>query len=272
MSEAIYRAESDTLDYTPVAAISAGKIVRMPDGRAGVLATDLAASEKGASYTEKVFDVICAAATVWSDGEEVFWDDTNKLAVVAGNANASFRLGVCVGGKSSTSLTTVRVDLNAVSGIAAKTVIVADSSAVSNTVTETVVATASFPASALKQGNVIAFLAALIATATNSTDTFRGRVRLGGVAGTVVADTGAIDLADNDVGVLRGEITIREDGASGTFVAASQSVLKTTAKPIVVQSTAIDTTAAITLVLTIEESVASASNSAKATQFNVNVK
>ena len=115
-------------------------------------------------------------------------------------------------------------------------------------------------------------LAAAIATSTNGTDTFRYRVRLGGVAGSVVADSGAIDLANNDVLVAQGQIVIREDGAAGSIVGASQGVLKTTAFNTLLDATATDTTAALSLVLTCVQSVASASNSCRATAFNAIVR
>lgn len=270
MSEATYRMIADQQDYTPLVAVLAGLVILMADGRAGVVQADLAAAQKGSIIVEGILDFNSASATVFVDGEDVWWDDTNNLAVKTGISTATFRLGTAVGAKASGALV-VRVDLNAraFGGCDKIAEAVADSAAVTNTVTETIVGTVTIPANRLKTGTIIEFLAALIATATNSTDTFQGRVRLGGVAGTVVADTTAIDLANSDVGVLKGQIVIRTDGAGGTFVAASQSQMKTTSNPLVSASVAIDTTAAITLVFTIQESVASAGNSAVAREFNV---
>lgn len=253
-------------DYTPAAALDGGSVVLLGSGLIGITLTAIAAGVLGSVATEGLFDFNSASATVFTSGEDVFWDATNFLAVPAGDANATYRVGRATAAKVS-GATTVRVLLNSNEGSLNLTA-VADSAAVSNTTTETVVGTFSIPAGALIQARIIDFMAALVATATNSTDTFRFRVRLGGVAGTVVGDTTAIDLANNDAGVIMGQVVIREDGAAGTFVAGSQSILKTTANPIVVQSTAIDTTTAKTLVVTIEESVASASNSAKLVAFN----
>ena len=141
----------------------------------------------------------------------------------------------------------------------------ANGTAVTNTAAETVMASFAIPAGALKQGRIIDYFAAAIATATNGTDTFRYRVRLGGLTGSVVADSGAIDLANNDALVVQGQVVVREDGASGSIVGAAQGVLKTTAFNTLLDAAATDTTAALTLVLTCQQSAASAGNSARAT-------
>lgn len=271
MAEAIYLSCGDALDYTPAAAVTAGKIVLLPSLLVGVVAVGVAANELAAAQTEGVYDVLTATGTTFDDGAPVYWDDTNKLAVNPGAATASFRLGRAIGAKVS-GPTLVRVELNAPMGISARTVAVADSSAVTNVTAETIVGTFTIPANALKVGSVIEFLAGIIASATNSTDTFRVRVRIGGVSGTVVADSTAIDLANGDTGVLRGQVVVRATGASGSIAAASQSILKTTANPLVIGATTIDTTAAITLVATITESVASAGNSAVASVFTAEIR
>lgn len=261
----------DNLPYTPAAALDGGSVVLLPDGRVGVTKTAIAAGVLGAVGTEGVFDFNSDTATVISEGEDVYWDASGLLAVPAGNAAASYRVGRAVRAKVSGDLV-VRVLLNATAGLALRQVITANGTAVTNTTTETVMATFSLPAGALKQGRVIEYMAAAIATATNGTDTFRYRVRLGGVAGSIVADTGAVDLANNDAAVIMGQVVVREDGASGSIVGAALSVIKTTAANTLLDATALDTTAATTLVLTCTQSVASASNSARATAFNAIVR
>lgn len=263
--KAIFRQLDGLQDYTPSAAAVAGDIIQFQDGRAGVVEADLAASQKGAAYTRGIFDVLSATGTLFSIGEDVWWDGSN--AVKTGATGAYLRLGVATIAKISGDLV-VRCDLNA--DVVQKNVaIVAGSAAVSNTVTETVVATATIKANTLKVGSILDFFAKFIATATNSTDTFRFLVRIGGVAGSIVFDSTAIDLADNDACVGMGQVVIRTDGASGTMVAAALGQSKTTVSKTVLESTAIDTTADITLVATITESVASASNSARCDIFNV---
>lgn len=268
---AAYLQSSNCLDHTPTAALDAGSVVRLPDGRVGVTPSAIAAGITGTVATDGVYDLAAASGTLFTDGEDVYFDATNKLAVPAGNANANFRFGRAVAAKIS-GVTSVRALINAVSGLAARAVTTADSAAVTNTVAETVIGTLSIPANSLSQGRVVEFFAGVIATATNSTDTFRFRVRLGGVAGAVIADTTAIDLANSDTGVISGQVVVREDGAAGSIVGAALSTLKTTANQTLLDATALDTTAATTLVLTCTESVASASNSARATLFTASVR
>lgn len=269
-TEATYAKPMGILDYTAVTAVEAGTIVLLASGRAGIVQTDLAAGELGSVQDTGIINATVDTNVVWSDGEEIWWDDANNTAVVAGAATATFRLGLAIGAKVAGVLIG-QVELNGRPG-PMKLVTVADSVALTASAAETILATYSIPANSLKQGQVLAFIAALIATATNATDTFQFRVRLGGLTGTVVADTTAIDLANNDVGVIRGEVVIREDGAVGAFVAESLSMLKTTPTPSLVQSTAIDTTAATTLVLTGQHSTTSAGNISKATIFAVEKK
>jgi predicted RecA/RadA family phage recombinase len=273
MAEATFVQCDDMLDYTPSSAARAGAVILLAIGLAGIVGSGLDANTLGAVHTEGLFDIAAASGTVFTDGEVVYWDNVNKLAVNSGAATASFRLGSAFGGKINGS-TTVRTLLNSSPSPAIRSVSVADSAAVSNTVTETVIGTYTIPAGMLVQGRVLEFLAAAIATATNSTDTFRFRVRLGDITGTVIADSTAVDLANGDASVQMGVVVVREDGLIGTglFTAAAQSILKTTSNPTVVQATAIDTTVAQVLVFTCQESVASAGNSAKATAFNVYVR
>jgi predicted RecA/RadA family phage recombinase len=261
----------DNLPYTPAAALDGGSVVLLPDGRVGVTLTAIAAGVLGAVVTEGILDFNSDTATLFSEGEDVFWDATNFLAVPAGNANASYRVGRATRAKISGDLV-VRVLINATAGLALRQVITANGAAVTNTTAETAMASFVIPAGALKQGRIIDYFAATIATSTNGTDTFRYRVRLGGVAGSVVADTGAIDLANNDIAVIAGQVVVREDGASGSIVAAAHGMLKTTGFNTLLDATAVDTTAALTLVLTCTQSAASASNSTRATLFNAIVR
>lgn len=261
----------DNLPYTPVSALDGGSVVLLPDGRVGVTLTAIAAGIMGAVVTEGILDFNSASATIFSEGEDVFWDPTNFLAVPAGDANALYRVGRATRAKISGDLV-VRVLINASSGLALRQVVTANGTAVTNTVAETVMSTFTIPAGALKQGRVIDFVAGFIATSTNATDTFRYRIRMGGVAGAVIADTTAIDLANNDVGCIMGHITIREDGAAGSIVGAAQSILKTTATPNLLDATALDLSLAQTLVLTCQQSVASAANSTRTTLFNAIVR
>ena len=149
---------------------------------------------------------------------------------------------------------------------------IAASAALTNTVTETALDSVSIGADTLKAGDVVHIVAQGIATATNSTDTLTIKVKFGTV---VLTATAAVDVADNDVWFTNTYVTIRTQGASGTFVSAGHNTLgvegTATARTDIVASTAIDTTAAQTCQITGTWSVASASNSCRNDQFIVEI-
>lgn len=108
MSEAvIYKEAINQQDYTPAAAVVAGEVVHLADGRAGVVATDLAASAKGAVYTAGIFTMAKTATMVLLDGQKVYWDVANSKVKYKGD----FLVGVTVEDAASAA-TTVKVALN----------------------------------------------------------------------------------------------------------------------------------------------------------------
>ena len=147
---------------------------------------------------------------------------------------------------------------------------IAASTALSNSITETTLDTISLQTDEISAGDVIEVFAQGIATATNSTDTLQIKVKIGG---TVVLQTAAVDVADADVWVLHGFVTIRTSGPSGTFVSGGFVQIgvegTATARMDIVASSAIDTTSALACIVTGTWSVASASNSCRNDQFVV---
>lgn len=147
-------------------------------------------------------------------------------------------------------------------------------SALTASSTETTIADAgSLPANSLKVGDVIEVTAQVIATATNSTDTLTLKAKIGGVQ---MVTTGAVDVADGDIGYIKFEAVVRTIGATGTMVAAGVQGLgvpgTVTAKPFLKASGAIDTTAAVPIILTGQWSTTSGSNSCRCDVFNVQVR
>lgn len=149
---------------------------------------------------------------------------------------------------------------------------VAASTTVSNTTTETTFSTSglSLAANTLRAGDIIEVELQGIATATNSTDTLTINLELGT---TTIVTTGAVDVVTNDLFHVRALIQVRTVGASGTIVATGTQALGTsgtvTAKPFLLASTTLDTTAAVTVNATATWSVASASNSVRLDVFAV---
>lgn len=259
------------LQLTAATALSGGDIIQHSDGRAMVRAgmKDSDANELVTFYTKGVFNVAAASGTTFSAGEPVWFDESAELAINGGSKGAGdFYFGVATKAKASGDLV-VEAELNPILSDQILQVLNAAGTAVTNTTTETATATVVIPAGTLHAGAVLEFFASLIASATNSTDTFRVRVRKDSITGDVLADSGAVDLADNDAVILNGQANIRTIGASGTYVAASRGVIKTTQFNTKLESATWDTTADVTLLLTVTQSVASASNSMRADQFNV---
>lgn len=123
------------------------------------------------------------------------------------------------------------------------------------TAAEVVSVTATIPAGALQAGDVLLISALATATGTTGTQTSNARVRIGGASGPVVAATGAVDVADSDVAKLSGRVDVIAIGAPAASSVAinGQAAWATTVQGGLV-STALDTTAAITVVGTIENS------------------
>lgn len=99
---------------------------------------------------------------------------------------------------------------------------------------------------------VVKFSARLHVVSSNATDTWIFRSRLGGLAGTLLQASSAIDLVDDDVYVLSGEISVRTLGASGTFdsVCQFQDVVADSRADAEVVAGALNTTVARDLTIT----------------------
>lgn len=110
MAQAIYINSGETIDYTPSLAVAAGDIVVQGD-LVGVANRPIAANTPGTLTVAGVFDVAKDAATVFSAGAKVYWDDTNNLAVTADGGGTNKLLGKAVAAAGN-GLTLVRVRLS----------------------------------------------------------------------------------------------------------------------------------------------------------------
>lgn len=141
---------------------------------------------------------------------------------------------------------------------------VAASTAITGTLAETAFDTSyTIPANRLSAGTVINFYAQGIATSTVGATTLTCRVRIGGVAGTLITRTQTVDAVDNDIFVMQGTITVRTAGAAGTIVGSGMGGIGQTAMAPMyatfVASTAVDTTTTQVLTATAQWSAADAS-------------
>lgn len=264
----IYRQEGCAIDYTPATAKTAGDVV-FHRGLAGVVKTDIEANQLGALTVEGVFRFDKPAGAV-AIGQRVFWDAANSEANTAGTGPY---LGYAVAAAASGD-TTVDVAINGNSEGSMSLVAVAASTALTNSTTETNFdnSTLTIPANSLNVGDVIRVRAQVIATATNSTDTLTVKLKLGSTA---VASTGAVDVANNDIAYIDADLVVRTIGATGTLVATGAVGLgvegTATAKPFKLASTTVDTTAALTLAVSGQWSVANAGDSCRLDVCNVQI-
>jgi hypothetical protein len=132
--------------------------------------------------------------------------------------------------------------------------------------------TITIPASTLAAGDVVRFTAHVAVPTTVSTDTLRVRVRVGGVSGTAIFDSTAVDVANDDFFRISGGITFRTVGATGTALSVVDAAANVagTFTPTDTQITALtdlDTTASLTVVVTAVWSTQSA-NVAKLQELN----
>lgn len=111
MSEALLVQSGDALDYTSVAAITGGQVIQLPDGRAGVLPTDVAASTLTAAQVTGVYKIDKTTSMVLLAGGRAYWDHSaNKVHYKKVN-DRDFYLGRVVADAAAAD-TTVKVALN----------------------------------------------------------------------------------------------------------------------------------------------------------------
>ena len=88
MAQAQFIHDGDAIDYTPTADVSAGDVVVQSE-LVGVAKRDIKANRLGALAVTGVFDFAKEAGggVIFATGDEVFWDDANDVAVIAGGVN-----------------------------------------------------------------------------------------------------------------------------------------------------------------------------------------
>lgn len=211
-----------------------------------------------------------STAHAWTAGDVLYWDDGASSVT---RTPGPFRIGFAAEDATAAATTgsvLVRVAPGRLWGAST-----AASAAVTNTADETAFdETVVIPAGALVDGSVLHIRAWGIATATNSTDTLQAKLRLADGTNTIaLVTTTALDVADNDTFVLDCWVTIRTDGASGTLVASGHffedAESSVTGQHDTVNSSTVDTTAAITIDVTANWSAADAGNSCRLDQIIV---
>jgi len=112
MAEAtLYQDDDCKLSYTADAALTAGEVLQLRDGRAAVIPLATASGDKIGAQTEGIFKVLKTASIVLLDGGKVFWDHSANTATYNQVSDRDFFLGTVVG-DAAASDTYVYVNLN----------------------------------------------------------------------------------------------------------------------------------------------------------------
>lgn len=133
--------------------------------------------------------------------------------------------------------------------------------------------TYSLPANSLEVGDVLKIKAQVTVNDNNSTDTLTLLLTIGGIT---IATTGAVDVADGDVGYFECDLVVRAIGAAATAVFQASGVQAlgvpgtVTAKPFFkAEGTSFDTTIANVIAVNADWSVAHADNEASLSLLDV---
>lgn len=114
MADALTYKDDDTINQTLAAAVAAGDIWQLPDGRAGVFPTTLASGALGAAQTEGQYIVTKATSQVWIKGAPIWWDHSANAATCnepIGSSDRDFYLGTAVDDVAAATTTGI-VNLN----------------------------------------------------------------------------------------------------------------------------------------------------------------
>lgn len=108
---ALYQAEDCTVDITAAAAYSAGEVIQLADGSAGIVSADVASGGLGHPKAEGVWTVTKTTSVVITAGQPVFWDHSANSATYAPVSDRDFYIGVAFADAASAD-TSMKVILN----------------------------------------------------------------------------------------------------------------------------------------------------------------
>lgn len=256
----------DVISFTTIASSNNLYDVILLDGGIGVLGN--ASTAAGTAVPMKIRGAVRnltkGSGTAWSQGAQLFWDPVNLVltnvptlypagTAIETHVSADVLAGVILSQRGRGGLIGAAAQATALTGSS-----------------EAVAATINIPANLLISGDQIQIDAAIGATAQNSTDTLRVRIRIGGLTGTVVADTGAVQCAANTAAIVSAKLQAGAISATvGTMYGAGLGVATATANAILASVTSLNNTAAIAVVVTYVWSSSSAGDTGNLEYFTV---
>jgi len=113
MAEAVTKQDGiQTVDWTPTAALTAGQVIHLPDGRAAYAPTAIAAAAQGSVQVAGIVTLAKTASMVMLKGTKVYWDHSaSKATVVFGTSTLDYVVGT-VEESATAAATTVDIHLN----------------------------------------------------------------------------------------------------------------------------------------------------------------
>ncbi len=148
--------------------------------------------------------------------------------------------------------------------------IIADGTSLENSTTETVLASKTIDGGILRVGDVLEILARVWVEDNNSTDTLTIKLYVGTEE---IVTTGAVDVADDDIGFIHAFVTVRAIGSSGAVEATGTVALgvpgTVTAKPFRKAQATEDISGDVAIAIKGTWSVANADNECEAEHFSV---
>lgn len=257
--------EEDWNLKTSASANSVGDVIPQDGGSAVLMGSSTAAGTVvAARIAGPVLGLTKASGTSWSQGAELYWDNVN---LVITNVPTLYPLGYATEAHVSADLTagvilTMRGSGSLIGSSAQVTGLTGTA--------EAVAATINIPANLLIPGEVLRLCASLAATGENGTDTLQVRLRIGGLTGTVVADTGAVQCAVGTGAKVSADLQVGAVSATvGTLYGAGEGKAAATLKTTASSVTTLNNTAAIACVVTYVFSSGSASDTANLNTFTV---
>jgi predicted RecA/RadA family phage recombinase len=111
MADALFSAEGEMIDYTPVVAVSAGEMIQLSDGRAAFAPTAIAAGVLGAVQVCGIVTCPKTASIVMLDGGKAYWDASASKVHFKQVNDRDYYAGTVVG-DTEAAATTVKINLN----------------------------------------------------------------------------------------------------------------------------------------------------------------
>lgn len=111
MAEANFLQEGCSLDWTPTAAVAAGEVIQLKDGRAAFAPTAIAAGVLGSVQVRGVVSVLKSITQTMLVSNKVYWDISAGKCNLLGGSAGDYFLGTVIEDAAYTD-TTVKVALN----------------------------------------------------------------------------------------------------------------------------------------------------------------